>query len=205
MQFTPARCRRRLSNDGEAELLRRLAPHSPDRVQPPYEHLRCAHVAPPARQRARDGVAGSSRRREPSGATSTRHLGECKVCLVFFCSATGEAQTSRQTQPRMTTCLVALTRQPGPARHARHLQVLLSLLLSRVLRILHDPRDWRKQAELRHVHNPSPLCFLYADLSRRNNWIQATIDLGEVLFGHSFFMVPIRRFVMWTSVAREVA
>jgi hypothetical protein len=96
MQFTPARCGRRLSYDGEAEVLRRLAPRSPDRVQPPYEHLRCVHVAPPARQRPRDGVAGSSGRREPGGATSTRHLGECKVCLAFFCSATGETQTCRQ-------------------------------------------------------------------------------------------------------------
>jgi hypothetical protein len=108
MQFTPARCGRCLSYDGEAELLRRLAPRSPDRVRPPYEHLRRVHVAPPARQRPRDGLAGSSGRRQPGGATSTSYLAECKVCLAFFCSATGEAQTCRQD----TTALDNLSGRP---------------------------------------------------------------------------------------------
>jgi hypothetical protein len=45
-----------------------------------------------------DGSATASppsRRREPRGVTSTSHLGECKVCLIFYHSTTGGVRTRR--------------------------------------------------------------------------------------------------------------
>jgi hypothetical protein len=45
-----------------------------------------------------DGSATASppsRRHEPCGVTNTSHLGECKVCLIFYHSTTGGVQTRR--------------------------------------------------------------------------------------------------------------
>jgi hypothetical protein len=92
MQSTTARPGRCVSYDGEAELLRRLDPRQPYRVQAHHRHFLCrAHVAPPARRWLRDGVATFT----ASRTLRTSHLGECKVCLIFYQSTTGEVQTRR--------------------------------------------------------------------------------------------------------------
>jgi hypothetical protein len=91
----------------------------------------------------------------------------------------------------------------GPALrgHAQHLHVLPSPPLSRILCVLHTPRDQRNQSVPRHVHSLSPPYFLSADFSRRNNWIQNMIDLGEAVFSRPIFMRTVQHCASRTGAA----